>query len=94
MKPRNIVAPLLVGWLLIMPPLSRNHAEVDEKAPLSQWDTIGSYETSAACKSELDKLTAVISGNLTYSVLQKRALAGKCMAADDPRVHSDNFEMR
>jgi hypothetical protein len=92
-KLRHVAALVFVGWCLIMPPLSDNRQAVEKKAPLSKWDTIGSYDTAAACRHELDKLTAVIAGNITYSVIQRRVLAGKCVAADDPRLHSDNFEV-
>src|SRR5258708_6709469 len=92
MKPRRAAALMLVGWCLIMPPLSDDHQLVKKNAALSHWDTIGTYDTAAACRNELDKLTALISGNINYSVLQRRVLAGKCVTADDPRLHSDNFE--
>jgi len=49
--------------------------------------------TATGCKAELDKLTALITGNINLSVIQQRALAGKCIAADDPRLHADNLEM-
>jgi hypothetical protein len=90
---RRAAALTLVAWCLIMPPVSQDHQLVEKNAPLSQWDTVGSYATAAACRDELAKLTAVIAGNINYSVIQRRVLAGKCMAADDPRLHSDNFEM-
>ena len=59
-----------------MPPLSDDYQAVEKNAPLSKWDTIGSYDSAAACRSELAKLTAVIAGNISYSVIQKRVLAG------------------
>ncbi|HKN14321.1 MAG TPA: hypothetical protein VJX68_14115 [Candidatus Binatus sp.] len=93
MKPGHAAALVLVAWCLIMPPLSDDYQAVEKNAPLSKWDTIGSYDSAAACRSELAKLTAVIAGNISYSVIQKRVLAGKCVAADDPRLHSDNFEV-
>ena len=92
MNLRRAAALALVGWSLIMPPLSDNRQMVEKNAPLSRWDTIGTYDTAAACSHELDKLTAVLAGNINYSVIQRRVLAGKCLAADDPRLHSDNFE--
>jgi len=75
-----------------MPPLSQDRQLVEKNAPLSRWDTIGTYNNAAACSHELDKLTAVLAGNINYSVIQRRVLAGKCLAADDPRLHADNFE--
>jgi hypothetical protein len=92
MNLRHVAALLLVGWSLIMPPLSDDRQQVEKNAPLARWDTISTYDTAAACNHELDKLTAVLAGNINYSVIQRRVLAGKCIAADDPRLHSDNFE--
>jgi hypothetical protein len=92
MNLRHAAVLALVGWSLIMPPLSDDRQLVVKNAPLSRWDTIGTYDTAAACNHELDKLAAVVAGNLTQSVLQRRVLAGKCIAADDPRLHSENFE--
>ena len=87
-----IFAAAIVGWSLIVPPLSHNNQVVEKNAPLARWDKIGTYDSAAACNKELDKLTAVLAGNVTYSAIQSRVLAGKCVAADDPRIHSDNFE--
>jgi hypothetical protein len=92
MERLRAAALALTGWCLIMPPLSDNHQLVEKRAPLSRWETIGSYGNAAACKSELDKLTALIEGNISYSVIQQRVLAGKCIADDDPRLHSDNYK--
>jgi hypothetical protein len=93
MKLRHLAGLTLVGWCLIMPPLSQDRQQVEQNAPLSRWDTVGNYLTSTGCKDELAKLTTVISGNINLSVIQRRVLAGKCVAADDPRLHADNFEM-
>ena len=76
-----------------MPPLTQDRQAVDNRAPISRWDTIGTYANAAACRTELDKLTVLIRDNITRSVLQTRVMSGKCLAADDPRLHSDNFEM-
>jgi hypothetical protein len=93
MKLHHLAGITLVGWCLIMPPLSQDRQQVEKDAPLSRWDTVGNYLTSTGCKDELAKLTTVISGNINLSVIQRRVLAGKCVAADDPRLHADNFEM-
>jgi len=93
MKFRHLAGLTLVGWCLIMPPLSRDRQQVEKNAPLSRWDTVGNYMTAVGCRDELAKLTALISGNINLSVIQRRALAGKCVAADDPRLHADNFEV-
>ena len=93
MKIRHTAGIALVGWCLIMPPLSQDRQQVDKKAPFSRWDTVGTYQTATGCKAELAKLTTLIAGNINLSVIQRRALAGKCIAADDPRLHADNFEV-
>jgi len=87
-----LLAAAIVGFSLIVPPLSQNNQVVEKNAPLARWDIIGTYDTAAACNKELDKLTALLAGNVTYTPIQSRVLAGKCIAADDPRIHSDNFE--
>ena len=87
-----IYVAAIVGWSLIVPPLSQNNQVVEKNAPLARWDTIGTYDSAAACNKELDKLTALLAGNVTYTPIQARVLAGKCIVADDPRIHSDNFE--
>lgn len=93
MRLRRVAAVTLVGWCLIMPPLTQDRQQVDSKAPLSRWDTVGTYLTATGCRSELAKLTTLLAGNINLSVIQRRALAGRCMAADDPRLHADNFEV-
>jgi hypothetical protein len=92
MKLRHAAPPMLVAWCLIMPPISQSQQSIEKSAPLSRWETIGTYDTAAACTNELAKLTALIAGNITYSLIQQRTLAGKCVAADDPRLHADNYD--
>jgi hypothetical protein len=92
MKPCYAAALALVGWCLIMPPISDDHQVVKKNAPISHWETIETYATADACRNELAKLTALIAGNINYTVIQRRVLAGKCVADDDPRLHSDNYE--
>jgi hypothetical protein len=87
-----LCAAAIVGWSLIVPPLGQNNQVVEKNAPLARWEIIGTYDTAAACGKELDKLTALLAGNVSYTPIQARVLAGKCVTADDPRIHSDNFE--
>ncbi len=93
MRLRHALALVPVVWWLIVPPISQDRQSVEKNAPLSRWEMISSYQTAVGCRSELAKLTALIAGNVNYSVIQKRTLAGRCVAADDPRLHADNFEV-
>ncbi len=92
MNLRHAAAPSLVAWCLVMPPVSQSQQSIEKNAPLSRWETIGSYDTADACTNELAKLTTLVAGNITYSLIQRRTLAGKCVAADDPRLHADNYD--
>jgi hypothetical protein len=93
MELRHIAGLTLVGWCLIVPPVSQPNQMLEKNAPFSQWVKIETYDTAAACRNELAKLTAVVSGNINLSLVQRRALSAKCVAADDPRLHADNFEV-
>jgi len=93
MELRHIAGLTLVGWCLIVPPVSQPNQVLEKNAPFSRWVTIETYDTAAACTSVLAKLTAVISGNINPSLVQRRAMSAKCVAADDPRLHADNFEV-
>jgi hypothetical protein len=44
MNPRHAAALALVGWYLMVPPMYQHH-EIDDKAPLSQWRIIQSFDT-------------------------------------------------
>jgi hypothetical protein len=87
-----LLVATLAGWSLIVPPLSQNNQVVEKNAPLARWEKVDTFDSDAACNKELDKLTALLAGNVTYTPIQSRVLAGKCIAADDPRIHSDNYE--
>ena len=93
MKLHHAAGVTLVGWCLIVPPVSQTNQTLEKNAPFSRWVTIKTYDTAAACNNELARLTAVISGNINLSLVQRRAMSAKCLAADDPRLHADNFEM-
>ena len=47
MKPRYAAAVVLVGWYLMLAP--SYHGLFEERAPLSQWQRQGSYDTKVEC---------------------------------------------
>ena len=88
MKLRRAAALALVGWCLITPPLAsvgnRWNAETREydpftNAPLSQWQTVLTFDTAEECRAELANQTAKIQASCPTCT----ALA-KCVASDDP----------
>ena len=60
MKIGHAVTLALVAWYLLLPPLEVHH--LNQKAPLSLWDNVGSYQTAAACKAMSVSLLELSSG--------------------------------
>ena len=81
-------ALILVVWYLIMPPVYPGE-QLGDDAPFSQWQTINTFQTAAGCRDELAKLTVLIAGNVSHSLIQRRVLAAQCVAADDPRLKAN-----
>lgn len=99
MKLRQTTALALVGWYLMMPPMS-NDPYYPKRAPLSHWGTFESFDTATDCR-DFQADTLKRTKDIDYSALRKRALNtkeltnnlmryaamfGKCIASDDPRL--------
>jgi len=97
MKLRHAVALTLAGWYLIVPPAGRT-ARVGLAMPLSQWTTVGSFDSAAKCESgrrkglplvekrikgEAEK-AGVQAHNSDVQILAQSLL--RCVASDDPRL--------
>src|SRR5713101_185922 len=53
MRPRHAAALALVGWYLMVPPISdRGHVELDK--PLSTWQQDGAFEAGSDCRRAID----------------------------------------
>ncbi len=39
----------IVGWSLIVPPLTQNNQVVEKDAPLARWEKVDTFDTAAAC---------------------------------------------
>ena len=50
MNLRHAAALALVGWYLMVPPLKNGEIIPDEKAPLSEWKTVMSGNSSLFCE--------------------------------------------
>jgi hypothetical protein len=52
MKPGHAAALALVGWYLMVPPLSPDRTH-NNQAPISQWTIFDSFDTAAECSDSL-----------------------------------------
>jgi hypothetical protein len=98
MKPRHGAAIALVGWYLIAPPPRSSDDVYDPKAPLSEWQIVGRFDTIEDCHSYPDRLPAIMHGfyaehHISESEERNDDAASKsllaksqCIATDDPRL--------
>ncbi len=95
MKFRHAVA--LAGWYLIVPPAGRT-ARVGLAMPLSQWTTVGAFDSAAKCESGKRKGLPLIEKRIKKNAEKAGAPAHdsdvqllaqsllRCVASDDPRL--------
>ncbi len=105
---RHAVALALVGWYLMVPPHTRSHdmpqgiddLDVKIKAPFSQWETLGNYDSARECDNRLDDLVTQAGrflDNIWNLDLKKKSnmdrvqssetlIWAQCIASDDPRL--------
>jgi hypothetical protein len=50
MKPRHAAAFALVGWYLMVPPLSADHHQVNYSAPFTAWVNLEKYASQKKCE--------------------------------------------
>lgn len=81
------------GWVLMLPPLSAD-GYADKSAPLSKWQTFGSYAGETDCNAAIARLQFAVNsqvGPISHSgePAQTEAvqiMSAECFAADDPRL--------
>jgi hypothetical protein len=99
MKPRHAAALAIVGWYLLMPPITMegDKANVDGSVPLSQWDRGDRvYDTESACEEMRAKLSAIAESHKNWIGRSGSVAAAndryvlltnqRCIATDDPRL--------
>jgi hypothetical protein len=87
MKPHNARALILVGWYLMLPPLSSlNPRARNGSAPLSEWSLIGSFDSADECDDMRYKLMMKESPSLTQEDRKVDLLSAQCISTDDPRL--------
>jgi hypothetical protein len=82
MKPCHAAALALVGWYLMLPPMQGG--QPNERAPLSKWTIIGSFNTAEDCNKLLEADAESRTHFTAANEPLLRASAAKCIAADDP----------
>ena len=88
MKFHHAAALMLLGWYLMAPPMYSPGDVVDERAPLSQWKTINSFDTASQCHNYMNTLRSAVSGHPPdeQATIRKRLAKSLCIASDDPRL--------
>ncbi|MBV8773473.1 MAG: hypothetical protein JO166_14265 [Deltaproteobacteria bacterium] len=75
----------IAGWYLLYPPATHKGGS-ESYSTLSRWNIDGSYSSAAACYEahyeDLDALQGLEQNSRDFLQTQ----AGRCIAADDPRL--------
>jgi hypothetical protein len=97
MNSRHAAALALVGWYLMVPPLTPGGGphEVLFHAPLSKWEVGEGHDTKAECEVSLREsvknmdrdANACEVGSCAVQVVEYAH--GRCMASDDPRLKNN-----
>jgi hypothetical protein len=87
---RHAAALALVGWYLLMPPVSRSSSgklASDLSRPLSEWDRIGVFDSEPSCNKEIDRMHQVdVDWARSHHVMMLDLSHPQCVATDDPRL--------
>jgi hypothetical protein len=86
MNLRHTAAMALGGWSLITPPIYSQGDVVDERAPLSQWKTINSFDSAAQCRNYINNLQSAVNGRSLGDQTVIRRRKSLCISTDDPRL--------
>ena len=84
------------GWLLMLPPLDAG-GYANKSAPLSKWQTFGTYSGPTDCNSAIaSNRMAVISqvsqisrAAVPSETLPVQMMSSECVAGDDPRLKAN-----
>ena len=92
MRSRHAAALSLLGWLLLLPPVSPTTQQVDKDAPLSHWKLERTYSGKKACEGRMDHLrrqglaATKKQGNAFKPDLSCPICNAQCVYDDDPRL--------
>jgi hypothetical protein len=89
----HAAALALVGWYMMVPPLSHTvRFEVDYRAPVTAWPIMRSFDNAEGCEDyrshELEKYRASAATAPTNipQTFSNAILFSQCVASDDPRL--------
>jgi hypothetical protein len=90
MKPRHAAALALVGWYLMIPPITPD-GTVHSDARLARWRIDGNFDSSASCEFMRDSLrrTTVLARRAQDPPMEVELAADHqavCIASDHPRL--------
>jgi hypothetical protein len=81
MNLRHTAALALVGWYLMVPPLTSEEHHFNFNAPLAQWEQQGEFDTADSCHAMLDERRESTSRQLAQVVSNLEA-AMKSLPSD------------
>jgi hypothetical protein len=81
------------GWLLMLPPLSAD-GYADKSAPLSKWQTFGTYSGQIDCNSSIasnqmavhSQVGQISRAGVPSEALPVQMMSAQCVASDDPAL--------
>ncbi len=86
MNARQAAALVLVGWFLILPPVSRDYPMGNVDAPLTQWKKRPTtYRDKDECEHVRDRYGRVLNGK-NRQLAVRYYKQSQCISADDPRL--------
>lgn len=93
MNPRHVAALALMGWYLMIPPLSPYGPFADASAPLSKWNVYAAYDEAQQCNEAyveynhlMERKKATHPSDKNAGSLATQLLDAQCIASDDPRL--------
>jgi hypothetical protein len=92
MKSRHIAALSLIGWYLMAPPVYMNPNggggfRINDKAHLSQWAVIDSFDTAAACSKYIAEMKKRVADDpMVERRVKARMQLDVCVSTDDSRL--------
>jgi hypothetical protein len=78
----HAAALALVGWYLMIAPLTKDGTARNNSAPLSSWRVTLSFDTATACQNSIVEFWA----RLSRDKQQAFSDSTRCIASDDPRL--------